>query len=132
MKIDVAFDSNVLLYLAGNDAKAERAAELLSAGGVVNPLVLTEIARVTRRKWRWDWPATHDLLATIRVNTTCLPLSCDAHERGIWYAERYRLQVFDAVIIAAAAGAGCATLWSEDMHNGLVVDGLTVRNPFRA
>lgn len=130
MRTDVAFDTNVLLYLAGNDAKADRAFALLTDGGIVTAVVLTEAARVARKKWRWDWSTTNDLLRTIRSNTACLPLSCDAEVRGLWYAERYKLQVFDALIIASAVLAGCTTLWSEDMHNGLLIDGLTVRNPF--
>jgi predicted nucleic acid-binding protein len=39
--------------------------------------------------------------------------------------------VFDGLVVAAALEAGCATLWSEDMQDGLVVDErLTIRNPF--
>jgi predicted nucleic acid-binding protein len=35
------------------------------------------------------------------------------------------------MIVATALLAGCTTLWSEDMHDGLVVDGqLHIRNPF--
>jgi predicted nucleic acid-binding protein len=37
------------------------------------------------------------------------------------------------MIVAAALHADCDTLWSEDMHDGLVIDGrLRVLNPFRA
>jgi predicted nucleic acid-binding protein len=131
MRSDVAFDANVLLYLPSDDARSERSVELLAEGGVVSPITLLEVARVARKKWRWDWVTTNDLLGTIRSCTLCLPVSCEAHDRGIAYAERYQLQVIDSVIIAAAVVAGCQTLWSEDMHHGLVVDGLTVRNPFR-
>jgi predicted nucleic acid-binding protein len=35
------------------------------------------------------------------------------------------------MIAAAALGAGCDRLWSENMHDGLGIDGrLTVVNPF--
>ena len=131
MRTDVAFDSNILLYLSGDDTRSETAAQLLTEGGVVNPLVLSEVAWVTRRKWRWEWPETTELLGTIRANTVCLPLSCEAQERGMRYAERYQLQVFDAVIVAAAVLGHCTILYSEDMHNGLLIDGLTIRNPFK-
>lgn len=130
MLTDGAFDSNILLYLAGNDAKSETALQLLTAGGVVNSLVLSEVAWVSRKKWRWEWLEIAALLGTIRANTVCLPLSCEAQERGMRYAERYQLQVFDAVIVASAVLSHCTTLYSEDMHNGLVIDGLMIRNPF--
>ena len=53
------------------------------------------------------------------------------HEDGLRIARRHRLGVFDALLVAAALRSGCDTLWSEDMHHGLVVDGrLRVANPF--
>ena len=48
-------------------------------------------------------------------------------------ARRYKIAFYDAAIVAAALLADCDTLWSEDMHDGLVIDGrLTIRNPFAA
>jgi predicted nucleic acid-binding protein len=131
IKTDIAFDTNVLLYVVGEPSKADRAERLLQEGGIVNPLVLTEASHVMLRKWKLPWPEVTRILVSIRANTVCLPIACDAHERGVRYAERYKLQIFDATIIAAAVLAGCTTLYSEDMHDGLVLDGLTVRNPFR-
>ena len=37
----------------------------------------------------------------------------------------------DRVIVAAALAAGCDTLYSEDLQDGLKVRNLTVRNPFK-
>lgn len=55
----------------------------------------------------------------------------DTHLLGIEVAKRYRLQLFDSMIVAAALLAGSETLYSEDMHNGLVIeDRLTILNPF--
>jgi predicted nucleic acid-binding protein len=46
-------------------------------------------------------------------------------------AERYGFSVYDSMIIAAAKGAGCTTLFSEDLQHRQVIDGtLTIRNPF--
>ena len=46
-------------------------------------------------------------------------------------AGRYGLSVYDAMMVAAALLAGCATLWSEDMQDGLPVEGrLRIVNPF--
>ena len=48
---DAFFDTNVLLYLlSGDAAKADRAEELLAAGGVISAQVLNEFAAVARRK----------------------------------------------------------------------------------
>lgn len=40
--------------------------------------------------------------------------------------------MYDAMIVGAALVAGCERILSEDMQDGLVIEGvLTVRNPFR-
>ncbi len=45
--------------------------------------------------------------------------------------QKYDLQLFDSVIVASALEANCTTLYSEDMHNGLLVEKqLTIINPF--
>jgi predicted nucleic acid-binding protein len=44
----------------------------------------------------------------------------------------FKLQYFDALIIAVARRAGATMLLSEDMQDGLEVDGLRVVNPFVA
>jgi len=44
---------------------------------------------------------------------------------------RFGFNIFDALLIAAAHEADCTTFYSEDMHDGQVIDGLTIRNPFR-
>jgi predicted nucleic acid-binding protein len=41
----------------------------------------------------------------------------------------HRFQVWDALIVNAAAGAGCAMLLSEDMQDGFTWRGLTIINP---
>jgi predicted nucleic acid-binding protein len=47
--------------------------------------------------------------------------------------KRQQSQVFsfwDSLIVEAALFSGCSQLLSEDMQNGLVVDSLTICNPF--
>jgi predicted nucleic acid-binding protein len=45
-------------------------------------------------------------------------------------AERFKISVYDAVIVAAAAIAGSNVLWTEDLQDGAVLDGVRVSNPF--
>ena len=46
--------------------------------------------------------------------------------------EKYRYAFYDSQIVAAALAASAQTLYSEDMHDGQVIDGsLHVRSPFR-
>jgi predicted nucleic acid-binding protein len=127
------FDSNTLLYVtSGEVAKADRAEQLIRAGGTISVQVLNEIANVTRRKWRYSWSRTNNLLTQFRDLLTVIPVTLDIHGIGIGLAERYRLSVHDGMIVGAALSSGCDTLWSEDMQDGLVINSaLTVVNPFR-
>ena len=61
-----------------------------------------------------------------------LSISVETHDSALRVAERYNYSMFDALIIASALEAGSDTLWSEDMHSGMVIDGrLRIANPFR-
>lgn len=126
------FDSNVLLYLASNDAaKAERAEAVMRDGGAISVQVLNEIE--ARRKMRMSWLETRRFLSVLRDLLTVHPVTVDTHELGLALAERHRLSIYDAFIAASALLADCDKLWSEDMHDGLTLDRrLRVVNPFRA
>jgi predicted nucleic acid-binding protein len=58
-------------------------------------------------------------------------LKIETHERGILIAERYKLNVYDAMIVAAGLLGGCEILYSEDIQDGQVLDNqLRICNPF--
>jgi len=126
------FDTNVLIYLTSSDAKkADRVEALLAAGGVISVQVLNEMTNVARRKLQLSWRDTRELLSTLRGLLTIQPLTVELHDSGLRLAERYGFPVYDSMIVAAALEADCDTLWSEDMHNGLVVEKrVRVANPF--
>ena len=124
-------DTNVVLYLLSGDAnKADIAESLLKAGSVVSVQVLNEAASVCIRKLKLPWSEVHELLAAVKAFCEVLPLELATHERALAIAERYRLALYDALILAAAQGEGAEVLYSEDMQDGLVIEGVTVRNPF--
>jgi predicted nucleic acid-binding protein len=126
------FDTNVVLYLLSADtAKADRAEELLALGGTISVQVLNEFAAVASRRLRMSWTEIREVLAQVRAVCAVEPLTLETHERALRIAERYRLSIYDALIVAAALLAKCQTLHSEDMQDGQVVERqLTIRNPF--
>ncbi len=72
-----------------------------------------------------------DITAQLRAVCSVAPLTVETHERGLQLAQRFRLSVYDGMIVASALLAGCATLYSEDLQDGLKIDNrLTLRNPF--
>jgi predicted nucleic acid-binding protein len=126
------FDSNVVIYLTSGDAlKAKRSRDLLEAGGgVLSVQTLNETVAVLRRKHKLDWVDIDGVLSAVRSVNYVVPLTEQTHDLARQYAERFQLRIYDANILAAAKLAGCARVWSEDMQDGLVVDGVEVRNPF--
>ena len=128
------FDTNVLVYLAAEDAaKADRAEVIVGTGGFVSVQVLNELANVARRKMAMSWAETRAFLSTLQELVTVRPVTVETHGLGLRLAERHGLSVYDAMIVAAALEAECDTLWSEDMQHGAVIEGcLRIKNPFLA
>lgn len=125
-------DTNVIVYAFGaNDPRREAAQALLAQGAVTGVQVLNEFAAVARRKLRMDWTEVSEALSALRVLCPSpVTLTIGTHEAALKIAQRYGFGIFDALIVAAALEARCGTLYSEDMHDGQVVDGLKIRNPF--
>ncbi len=136
----VALDSNILVYLArfakvpGDDAKIDRIATLMGdLSGVATVMApvqaLGECFYVLRRAGRAA-EAVRDVLADFAES-----FAAPASEKGTALAAAdlvvdHKLQFWDAMILAAAADAGCALLLSEDMQHGFMTRGVTVVNPF--
>jgi predicted nucleic acid-binding protein len=125
-------DSNILVYAFTSDRRAAAAQGLLERGGVTSVQGLNEFANVARRKLGMSWEEVRTALADIRtLCRTIVPLNLDTHSNALRIAEDRGYPIFDALIVASALGAGCDTLWSEDMQDGTVIDGrLRIANPF--
>ena len=126
-------DTNVLLYLlSGDTAKADCADRVVQAGGTISVQVLNEFAAVASRKLKMSNREIGEVLAAVRAGCRVTPLTEATHILGMQLSKQYRLSIYDAMIVAAALEAGCKTLWSEDIHHGLVIEKrLVIQNPFR-
>lgn len=128
-------DSNVICYLFGADpAKAERAEALLAKGPEISVQVLAEVCNVASRKSRRTWDEIEEIITTVSEVCEIVPLTETVQATARAIAARTGYTIYDAQILAAAAQAGCAIVWSEDMQDGhrLTVGrvDLEIRNPF--
>lgn len=134
MPADVFFDASVLIYAVVQDAdRARIAEEVLAAGGSISVHVLNDLVAVMRRKLRMPWKQVLETTDLIRsLCATPVPLTLAMHVRAMNISQRYKYQIYDALVIAAALERGCSVLYSEDMQGGQVIETLQIRNPFRA
>ncbi len=124
-------DSNIVLYLLSADiAKADRSEEILADGGVISVQVLNEVVSVCRRKLKMPGEEIEALLLAVKAFCDIQPLTVASHEKAVEIAKRFQLSFYDANIVASALLSGAEVLFSEDMHSGMLIDGIRVQNPF--
>lgn len=131
--MSVAFpDTNVLIYAFSDDAKREAARNAIAQSDLISVQSLNEFANVARRKLGKGWDEVGGALSILKAHFPQIaPLDLDTHSLGMGIAEQHQLAIYDALIAAAALRGGCTTLWSEDLHDGLLIGGrLRVVNPF--
>jgi len=126
------FDTNVLVYaLDEGHPRGEIAGVLLAGGGVVGVQNLNEFAAVARRKFAMTWTEILEALRAIRaLCPSPVPLTAETHDAALRISREYGYHIYDSLVIAAALQASCATLYTEDLRDGQVIEGLTIRNPF--
>jgi predicted nucleic acid-binding protein len=132
-------DANVLVYAFDGSAGAKKArAEALvtrlwdSGTGCLSVQVLQEFFVTITRKVPRPLPI-ETAAERIREFTTWPVFSPGAHDvlAAIVLQQQSRLSFWDAMVVHAAAEAGCEILWSEDLNDGQQIRGLQVRNPFQ-
>jgi len=129
----ISLDTNVLIYLhdSSNNLKREIAKSLLAENPNISSQVISEYLNTTRRLLNLS--KTDLLIQTSRLFLGCtiIPVSPGTLLSAAKLTEKYQFQLFDAIIVASSLESSCDTLYSEDMHHGLVVNKtLTIINPF--
>ncbi len=133
----ISLDTNLLVYAEGVDDPArQQAAEailhrLSRDTLVISVQILGEMYNVLTRKGvsrAQAHAAVQSWRSTIEIVGTSKAMMDEALELAV----QHRLKVWDALILVAAAEAGCELLVSEDFQDGFVWNGVTVANPFKS
>jgi len=133
--LKAAIDTNVLAYAAGvdDDERRDAAMHLMRTIPPQNLLVpvqvLGELYAVLVRKGR-PRDLARDTILGWRDFFGVIPTTTEALSRAAELASNHQFAIWDAIILAAAADAGCHVLLSEDMHEGFTWAGVTIVNPF--
>jgi predicted nucleic acid-binding protein len=131
-------DTNILLY-AYDPAAGERheAASALvdrlwrDRRGAISVQVLQEFyVSATRKVAKTIDPhAAVDRLKSLARWRVHSPLPDDVIAAAT-LSSRHQLSFWDAMIVRSAAELRCGTLWTEDLNDGQVIEGVRLANPF--
>ncbi|HEY8943531.1 MAG TPA: PIN domain-containing protein [Polyangiaceae bacterium] len=132
----VFIDTNVFTYVfddseTDKQARAQKVLEDESREIFVSTQVLQELY-VSLTKGRHPI-ATHEIAErAVREVATYSLIQVDRQLilAGIDTSRRQKLSFWDALIVRAAAEAGCEVLLSEDLNDGQVIEGIRIENPF--
>jgi predicted nucleic acid-binding protein len=132
-------DTNVLVYAVDEDVPRKKEAadrlieeETLAGRAILSTQVLQEFYVVsTRRLKRPLSPERAERAVRALATLPVVPIDPRIILAAIARVHRMTVSFWDALIIDAAIAGGATTLYSEDLQDGLEIDGLTIRNPFR-
>jgi predicted nucleic acid-binding protein len=136
MHAEQFLDTNVLLYGydTETDAKRNIAMGLLEEGWLrpgttaISVQVLQEFYVNFVRLGQ-----THEEARVVVEDLSCWPVvnnTLECFGMGLGFRDRFRISLWDAMILAAAKTSGAATLYTEDLNDGQIYEGVRVINPF--
>jgi predicted nucleic acid-binding protein len=132
----VFIDANILVYAqdAGAPKKQRTSRDVISrlassADGVISTQVLQEFYVAATRKLGVPPLAAKGILKAFAVFDT-VQVSPALIQDAIDCSILNQLSFWDALILAAAASAGCGVVLSEDLNPGQEILGVKVQNPF--
>ncbi|MBW1981735.1 MAG: PIN domain-containing protein [Deltaproteobacteria bacterium] len=139
MKDKTFVDTNILVYAHDIDAGSKREAAVKivsdlweSRLGVISTQVLQEFYVAITRKI--PVPLDRATVRMIMRNYLSWEVAVnDAHI--IFHAceieEAHRISFWDALIISAAFSRNAATILTEDLNHGQIIEGIQIQNPFK-
>jgi predicted nucleic acid-binding protein len=132
-------DTNILIYALdpGEALKRTVSADLLrqtisSRTLTLSPQSLNECYRVLTQRRRVMPAEEARSYVRLLAPWAIAPLDAATTERAWQVQDKVGLGWWDALMVAAALRAECRLFVSEDMHDGAVVDGMRIANPFTA
>lgn len=124
-------DSCVVIY--NFDLKSPKqpiARELMLRTPFVSSQVVLETVNILMKKLGYSKPDAFEHGRFVLDRSRLFTIDERAMLHGFRISERYNFSHWDSMIVAAAIEAGCSTLYSEDLHHGQVIEGVTIINPF--
>jgi len=132
-------DTNIFVYSfdPSNPSKKEVATALIRSAlqdgkGMVSSQVVQEFINVATRKFEVPFSVSdcRKYLDSVLIGLCRVSTTVELCRSALDVKERWGYSYYDSLIVAAALQADCEILYSEDLHNGQKIMGLTIVNPF--
>lgn len=130
----IFFDTNVLVYCY---TETEPQKKSVAVGLAQNPdawvsmQVLQELSNTLRKKFGKDWSEIALTVEEVCQNFEVFYNQPDTLRDAIRLADKYGYSLYDSLILSSSLAIGCSTVYSEDMQNGQIIEGvLTIVGPF--
>ena len=140
MSDNVFVDSNIFLYAFTEiDDKSKKeeiekhtiASEIILKDINISTQVINEVSSNMLRKLKFSNTEVREFVESCYGRYNIINFSEELFLMAIEVRKKYKISYYDSLIVSAGLKANATTLYSEDMHNGLVVNGcLTIINPF--
>jgi len=131
----VFLGANIFIYAqdAGSPDKQRKGREVIarladSGDGVISTQVMQEFFVAATRKLGVEPLVAKGVLKTFSVFEVVQVSATLIHE-AVDCSILNQLSFWDSLILAAAASAGCSTVFSEDLASGQTILGVRVQNP---
>jgi predicted nucleic acid-binding protein len=130
----IFLDTNIIVYSYSNNEKGKQeiARFLITENeSVISTQVLQELMNTATRKLGFSFSNAILALEECIQNNHLYRNTEETLKMACKIAEKERFSFYDSLIIAAAIESDCKILYTEDMQDGRIINGiLKIENPF--
>jgi predicted nucleic acid-binding protein len=129
----VFLDTNIAIYAysISDLAKSQKAKVAMNNNEcIISTQVLNEYCNVGIKKLHFPISVIQNDIKDILSNCLLVAVDLDTIQQALALQGRFRFAFYDCLMMASALESGCDYLYTEDLQDGQVIDGLTIRNIF--
>lgn len=133
----IFFDSNILIYFADTrDLKKQRIADSLvktaieNENGIISTQSLQEFYNASTKKMLCTPKKAKEYAKIFASSFDVQQISPDMIFNAIDISTANKISFWDSLIVSAAQDSGCVIVYSEDLNDGQIINGVKILNPF--
>ena len=135
MKGRIFIDSNLWVYLYSDRDKGNIVRNIIEdyfIDIVLSAQVLGEFFNVLTRKIMRTKKEAREIISDLAMNFEVIEIDKSLVLEAMEISIRYKYSYWDSLIVVAALRTGCSILYTEDLHDGQIINGrLKIVNPFK-